>query len=259
MKKEKNKKSKKVIAIYLILRILVIASCVGQMLLKNWFNAALCIFTLILFSLPTLVFDKFKMELPSKLEITIYLFIYASVVLGGIGGYYERIPMWDTILHTLNGFLCAGIGFSLVDMLNQNSKSISLSPIYVAIVAFCFSMTIGVLWEFAEFSCDMILKTDHQRDRIVYNISSYDLDNEKGNPPVKLNEIEKTDIYLNGGEKVTIKNGYMDIGLIDTMKDLIVNFIGAFVFCIFGFFNIKYRDKYKSANEFIPRKKYNSN
>ena len=120
-------KNKKVIAIYLILRILVVASCVGQILLKNWFNAALCIFTLILFSLPTLVFNKFKMELPSKLEGTIYLFIYASVVLGGINGFYEIIPMWDTILHTLNGFLCAGIGFSLVDMLNQNSKRISLS------------------------------------------------------------------------------------------------------------------------------------
>lgn len=259
MKKEKNKKSKKVIAIYLFLRILVIISCIGQILLKNWFNAALCIFTLILFSLPTLVFDKFKMELPSKLEITIYLFIYASVILGGIGGYYERIPMWDTILHTMNGFLCAGIGFSLVDMLNQNSKSMSLSPIYVAIVAFCFSMTIGVLWEFAEFSCDMIFKTDHQRDRIVYNISSYDLDNEKGNPPIKINGIEKTDIHLENGDKIVIENGYIDIGLIDTMKDLMVNFVGAFVFCIFGFFNIKYRDKYKSANEFIPRKKYNSN
>lgn len=53
------------------------------------------------------------------------------------------------MLHTLNGFLAAAIGFSLVDILNRDERAkFNLSPLYMAVVAFCFSMTIGVMWEF---------------------------------------------------------------------------------------------------------------
>ena len=248
--KETNRKS---IRVYLTVRILVIICLVFQILAGNIGNAALCVASLLLFTLPTFISDKFKIEIPGVLEGIIYLFIFSSAILGEINNFYRIIPFWDTILHTLNGFLCAGIGFSLIDLLNQNSKNLNLSPVYVAIVAFCFSMTVGVLWEFYEYSADTFTKTDMQKDRIVKSISSVAL-NEKGeNKPVVINDIQKTEIYSKDGV-TTINGGYLDIGINDTMKDLLVNLVGAVVFSIIGFLYIKNRDKYKFAKNFIPIK-----
>lgn len=249
--KETNKKS---IAVYLILRLLVVISMIFQILMGNLQNAMMCILSLLLFTIPTIVTEKLKIGLPSLLEALIYLFIFSSTILGEINNFYGIIPFWDTLLHILNGFLCAGIGFSLVDILNQNSKKINLSPLYVVIVAFCFSMTIGILWEFFEFTADNVFKTDMQKDRIVQSISSVELNPNEENVPIKINDIEKTQIYSKDGTITTIDNGYLDIGIIDTMKDLFVNFIGAVIFSIIGFLHVKNREKYKFTENFIPRK-----
>ena len=254
MKKKYKETNKKSIVIYLILRLLVILSMIFQIILGNISNVLMCILALMLFTLPTIISEKFKIGIPSLLEGIIYLFIYSTAILGEINNFYGRIPFWDTILHTLNGFLCAGIGFSLVDLLNQNSKRIKLSPLYIAIVAFCFSMTIGILWEFFEFSADYLTKTDMQKDRIVREISSVMLNKDNENVPIKVKDIEKTEIYSKDGTVTTIENGYLDIGLIDTMKDLFVNFIGAVVFSIIGFLHVQNREKYKFAEGFIPTK-----
>lgn len=250
--KETNKKS---IIAYLILRILVIISMVFQIIMGNFQNVLMCILSLILFTIPTIVSEKFKIGLPSLLETIIYIFIFSSTILGEINNFYGIIPFWDTLLHTLNGFLCAGIGFSLVDLLNQNSKKINLSPIYVVIVAFCFSMTIGILWEFYEFTSDSVFKTDMQKDRVVQSISSVELNESGENVPIKIDNIQKTDIYTKDGKITTIENGYLDIGIIDTMKDLLVNFIGAVIFSIIGFLYVTNREKYKFTENFIPIKK----
>ena len=254
MKKKYKETNKKSIVIYLILRLLVILSMIFQIILGNISNVLMCILALVLFTLPTIISEKFKIGIPSLLEGIIYLFIYSTAILGEINNFYGRIPFWDTILHTLNGFLCAGIGFSLVDLLNQNSKRIKLSPLYIAIVAFCFSMTIGILWEFFEFSADYLTKTDMQKDRIVREISSVMLNKDNENVPIKVKDIEKTEIYSKDGTVTTIENGYLDIGLIDTMKDLFVNFLGAVVFSIIGFLHVQNREKYKFAEGFIPTK-----
>ena len=254
MKKKYKETNKKSIRIYLILRLLVILSMIFQIILGNISNVLMCILALVLFTLPTIISEKFKIGIPSLLEGIIYLFIYSTAILGEINNFYGRIPFWDTILHTLNGFLCAGIGFSLVDLLNQNSKKIKLSPLYIAIVAFCFSMTIGILWEFFEFTADYFTKTDMQKDRIVREISSVMLNKDNENVPIKVKDIERTEIYSKDGTIITIENGYLDIGLIDTMKDLFVNFIGAIVFSIIGFLHVQNREKYKFAEGFIPTK-----
>ena len=168
IRKKYKETGKKSLLVYLILRILVIACMVLQILRGDWNNAFLCFLSLILFTIPTFIEDRFKIALPSLLEAIIYLFIFSAEILGEINNFYGIIPHWDTVLHTLNGFLAAGIGFSLIDLLNQNSKNINLSPIFVAIVAFCFSMTIGVLWEFFEYGADTYLKLDMQKDRILH-------------------------------------------------------------------------------------------
>mgnify|MGYP001852545456 CR=1 FL=1 len=163
------------------------------------------------------------------------------------------------ILHTINGFLCGAIGFSLVDILNENKKlRFKLSPIYVALVAFCFSMTIGVMWEFFEYGVDKVLKYDMQKDKIVTSISSVALNPEGENVPVVIDDIVSTSIfYLEDGtlKGFSVDDGYLDIGLNDTMEDLLVNFVGAVTFSVFGFLYIKNREKYKLVEGFIPSSK----
>lgn len=239
--------------VYLILRFLVILCMVLQIVRGDWNNAFLCLLSLLLFTIPTFIEDKFKITLPTVLETIIYLFIFATEILGEINNFYGTIPYWDTILHTLNGFLAAGIGFSLIDLLNENSKNINLSPIFVVIVAFCFSMTIGVLWEFFEYGVDSLFYKDMQKDRIVTSISSVTLDENNNNKPVTVKDIKSTQIITSEGI-VTIEGGYLDIGINDTMKDLLVNLIGAICFSTIGYLHIKNREKYKFASNFIPTK-----
>lgn len=252
-----NKKSS--VAWYLGLRALVIAVMILRFLRKDYTSVFLCILTLILFMIPFWINKRFKIELPNLLEIIIYLFIFSAEILGEIQNFYGIFKHWDTILHTMNGFLAAAIGFSLIDILNESERfHIKLSPIFVSLVAFCFSMTIGVLWEFFEFGTDQILKYDMQKDRIVQTISTVELEPDGKNKPVVIDNIYETVIYSNdnGESKETvITGGYLDIGIIDTMKDLIVNFIGAIVFSTIGYFYIHNRDKYKFTENFIPIKK----
>ena len=238
--------------VYVTLRALVVLIMILQILNGNYENVFLCILTLLLLIIPSLVQVNLKIELPTALEIIILLFIFAAEILGEIQSYYIIFPGWDTLLHTLNGFLMAAIGFALVDILNRNERfSFKLSPVFVAIVAFCFSMTIGVIWEFFEFGMDQIFRFDMQKDTIVHTISSVMLDPAGRNHPEVIRNI--TDISING-ESLGL-GGYLDIGLIDTMKDLIVNFVGAVLFSIIGYFYVKNRGKGRFAKRFIPRLK----
>ena len=236
--------------VYVTLRALVILVMILQIFNRNYEGVFYCILTLILLMIPSFIQMELKIELPTTLEIFILIFIFAAEILGEIGSYYTKVANWDTMLHTINGFLAAAIGFSLVDILNRNEKvKVQLSPLFMAVVAFCFSMTIGVMWEFWECGMDLFLGMDMQKDTIVHSISTVMLDPTGGNWVVHIDNIKNT--AVNGMELGL--GGYLDIGLIDTMKDLFVNFIGAVVFSIIGFFYVKQRGKGKFANRFIPR------
>lgn len=235
--------------VYLVLRILVIASLVLSAVRGEYENVFVCALSLVLFVAPAVIEKKLKIDLPSTLEIIILLFIFSAEILGEIHNYYMKVPYWDSMLHTLNGFLFAAVGFSLLDVINRDTHfKFQLSPFYLAIVAFCFSMTIGVLWEFFEFFCDMVLRTDMQKDFVINSISSVTLDPAKSNTPVVINGIHS--VAVNGQDLGL--GGYLDIGLIDTMKDMMVNFIGAVIFSVIGFFYVKNRGKGKFAKRFIP-------
>lgn len=247
-------RKKSVTAVYLVLRVMVIVVMVAQFFNRNFENVFLCGLTLILFLLPTVFERKLKVDLPDTLEIIIMLFIFAAEILGEISAYYTTYQGWDTMLHTLNGFLCAAIGFSLVDLFNREERfSMTLSPVFMAIVAFCFSMTIGVLWEFFECAMDQFFLLDMQKDAVVHQISSVMLDPTGGNQPVVIRDITDV-IVVAGGEQIALGlGGYLDIGLLDTMKDLFVNLIGAAVFSLVGYFYVKSRGKGKFAGRFIPQ------
>ncbi|MDY2813797.1 MAG: hypothetical protein SOU03_07585 [Dorea sp.] len=241
--------------VYMVLRIMVILMMILQIFNKNYENVFLCVLTLLLFIVPSFIQVNLKIELPTALEITILVFIFAAEILGEIQAYYIKFPFWDTVLHTINGFLMAAIGFALADILNRSKKiSFQLSPAFLAIVAFCFSMTIGVIWEFFECGMDLFFGFDMQKDTIVNSISSVMLDPTGGNTPTAIHNI--TDVMVNG--KSLGLGGYLDIGLLDTMKDLFVNFIGAVVFSVIGYFYVKSRGQGKFAKRFIPRLKNKS-
>lgn len=243
-------------AVYLVLRGLVILVMILQALNGNYENVFYCGLTLVLLIVPSFLQVEFKIELPTTLEIIILVFIFAAEILGEIGSYYIKYPYWDTVLHTMNGFLAAAIGFSLVDLLNrEHVQSFRLSPLYMSIVAFCFSMTIGVLWEFFEFGMDTFLQIDMQKDTVIHAINTVSLDPAGGTTVYRIRDIEE--VIING-EPLGL-GGYLDIGLIDTMEDLIVNFIGAITFSIIGYFYVKSRGKGKFAKRFIPHKKGEKN
>lgn len=238
--------------VYMVLRLLVILTMVLQIFNKNYENVFLCALTLLLLIGPSFIQVRFKIELPTALEIIMLLFIFAAEILGEISSYYILFPFWDDILHTLNGFLMAAIGFSLVDILNRNKRFLfQLSPAFLAVVAFCFSMTIGVLWEFFEFCMDYFFSFDMQKDTIIHTIHSVMLDPTKQNIPITISNIQ--DVVVNG--KSLGLGGYLDIGLFDTMKDLFVNFIGSVIFSVIGYFYVKNRGKGRFAKQFIPKLK----
>lgn len=247
--REQIAKDRSAFLVYSILRVLVLMVLVRSIWIQKWENAGICVLALCLFLIPSFLERKLKIELPTVLEVIIFLFIFAAEILGEINAFYIRSPFWDTMLHTVNGFLCAAVGFAMVDILNQNPKiKFTLSPLYLAVAAFCFSMTVGVLWEFFEFSADCFVHTDMQKDTILSSISSVMLDPDGGNKAMTLSGI--TDVTVNGQDLGL--GGYLDIGLFDTMKDLLVNFIGAVVFSVIGYFYVKRRGKGKLASQFIP-------
>ena len=261
MKKFKNiikKADRTTLIVYFVLRILVILCMIREIMLGDYQNVLLCILSLILFLLPAFVEKTFKVDLPNTLEITVLIFIFSAEILGEINNFYGIFSNFDDILHTINGFLAASVGFSLVYLLNQNIDSFKLSPIFVSIVAFCFSMTIGVFWEFFEYSMDTIFNLDMQKDTYINKINTVTLDETNSNKVVSQDNIDYTIIYDENNEKLISIDGYLDIGLIDTMEDLIVNFVGAFIYSIFGFLYIINHEKNKIAGKFIIKKNIKS-
>jgi len=246
--KKEMRENKITFAVYVVMRLLVALILVLQIINGNFENAFLCVLTLVLLLAPGMLQTVFEVDFPSTLEIIIMIFIFSAEILGEISDFYGRFQHWDTVLHTLNGFLCAAIGFSLVDILNRNDKfHMELSPLFVAIVAFCFSMTIGVLWEFFEFLMDWFFGLDMQKDTIIHKINSMLLSQDKGGI-YSLKDINS--IAVNG--KSIPADGYVDIGLIDTMEDLFVNFVGAIFFSVAGYFYIKKRKSNSIIKRFVP-------
>ena len=239
--------------VFYTLRLLVLVVLVRQLFLRNYEGAFFCILTILLLYVPSWLQVKLRIELPPPLEITILCFIFAAEILGEVNAFYVNVPNWDTMLHTLNGFLAAAVGFSMVLLLNDDERlTFDLSPFFLALVAFCFSMTIGVLWEFFEFGMDYFFHTDMQKDTVVNAIYTVALAPSRTNRVVAVKGIQ--DVVING-ESLGL-GGYLDIGIIDTMKDLFVNFIGAVVFSITGFFYARSKGERRTpAQSFVPSKK----
>lgn len=249
------RESHKLFVFFTILRVLVILTLIRCIFTGNYQSAMICILSLVLFLIPAFIQDKMKLTIPPVFQAIIFGFIFAAEILGEVNHYYVRIHGWDTILHTMNGFLCAAIGFSLVYLLNRGSSNVNLSPFYLTLVAFCFSMTVGVIWEFFEFTMDQLFFLDMQKDFIVPAFGSVTLDPANMGTPIKVSGITQTVIHTASGKTWTVDGGYLDIGILDTMKDLLVNLAGAVVFSIIGYSTLKYSKSSKVAENLMIKPK----
>lgn len=237
-------------AFRIILSLLIVGCAARQFINHNYENVFLCVLSFLLLGIPAFFERKLDIRIPNTLAIIIMLFVFCAEILGEINAFYLKFPIWDTLLHTTNGFLMAAIGFSLVDLFNRSDRFlVKLSPLFIAIMAFCFSMTIGVLWEFCECAADLFLHTDAQKDFFITSIHSVALNPDGVNVPA---HVQIHSLIVNGEDWMEKYGGYLDIGLLDTMKDLFVNFIGAVVFSVIGYFYVKRRGKSTFARRFIP-------
>lgn len=166
-----------------------------------------CILGIFALLLPGMLTKKFRLEIPGKIYYLYVIFLYAAIFLGEVRSYYYKIPYWDMILHAFSSVMVGFLGFSLIDILNQDNKKVTLSPFFVAYFAFCFAIQVGVLWEVYEFTADGLFGTDMQK----YKLQSSGMD-------------------LPGRD-----------ALRDTMEDLIVDGIGAFFASSIGYISLKYK------------------
>ena len=241
-----------VFAVYCILSLFCLGVLIYSSIRKDGlgiFNSLLC---LALFLLPPFLEDRLQIRFSATLKIVTMLFIFSAQILGEVGMYYARFPFWDDLLHWINGFLFAAFGFSLAEICNRSRRAIfHLSPFYLALVACCFSLSIGVLWEFLEFGIDMLAHADMQKDTLLTAVSSGVL-SDSGQTSVTVNQITQTVITTADGQTYTL-DGYLDIGLIDTMKDLLVDFVGALIFSLIGYFHLKQTKPHPLADALIPK------
>jgi hypothetical protein len=164
-----------------------------------------CILGLIVMFIPTFVEHKWSIDIPNKMEIAYFIFLYCAIYLGEVHDFYYVIPHWDTILHAFSGATLGALGFFLVSYFNDAEiLDTNLSPFFIAFFAFCFALAAGVVWEIYEFLADFILKTNMQKFILADGT------------------------VLQGQE-----------ALLDTMEDLIVDAISAFTISAIGYFSIK--------------------
>ncbi len=250
---EQAKSNKKAFRIYVLMQVLTIGVFIRSAMNQQWESCLICVLACILFLIPPFFEKNFRIDLPTALEIVVYLFVFCAEILGEIECYYVKYKFWDTMLHTVNGFMFAAFGFCLVDLFNRKKRfTFQLSAGFLALVAFCFSMTIGIMWEFVEYSIDHAFSMDMQKDTLVKSVSSVYLDETNSNIPVRVNDIDKTIIIYDDGKMMEIDGGYLDVGLKDTIKDLFVNFLGAVTFSSIGYIYIKQRGKGVIAASLIP-------
>ena len=205
-----------------------------------------CFSAALLYYAPDFV-EKLGISLPKICTGIILMFVFFSQVVGEALCGYILIPQLDTGLHLTSGFIFAAIGFGLVSVLKSYSAGADGAALAAAF-AICFSITTGVVWELLEFSADRILGTDMQKDTLISEFSTVYLDSSLSNIPIKVQNIEAT--YIDG--EGVIFNGYLDIGLYDTMKDLTMNFIGAAVFGLIGYAYAAHGRMGKVARAFLP-------
>lgn len=167
-----------------------------------------CILGLIVMLIPSAVEHRWCIDIPNKMEILYFIFLFCAIYLGEVRDFYYVVPYWDSVLHAFSGGMLGALGFSLVSFLNDSDKlQFELSPFFVALFAFCFALSAGTVWEIYEYTFDGLM-------------------------------------FLNM-QKFALQDGTLLVGhaaLADTMKDLIVDALSALIISVIGYFSLKNGD-----------------
>ena len=175
-------------ALIILLKLSLLVGAVLSFVGGNLEAGAVTLLIFFITFLPIILGNRFQVRIPPEFEVLSVIFIYASLFLGEVHGYYVRFWWWDLILHASSGFLVGILGFLLVYVLNEKEEiDLDLKPGFVALFAFVFAIGFGTFWEIFEYGMDELFATNMQKN-----------------------------------------------GLQDTMWDLIVNSIGAFIISILG-------------------------
>ena len=181
---------------------------------------------LLAFATPFIILAPKLIELLFKCKIAlpvylIGLFYAIGPMLGQCHNLYYTVSWWDKMLHILGGVMFAFFGLFLFEKYVCKDRK---KAVMTAIFALCFSMAISVLWEFCEYSADTFLGMDMQDDVVVNHINSYLLDDGVG----VAGSIDNINEVIVNGERLPV-DGYIDIGLNDTMMDMLLETLGAVV------------------------------
>lgn len=189
---------------------------------RDMFNAFQSFLMLLCTYVPGFIERTGKVSVPNVMSVVFICFCLAHFVIGEIGELYVKSKIFDSILHTLSGSMIAILGFSIIRLLNDSDKSdLKLSPLFVSIFVVCFSVSIGVLWEIVEFAADAVTGSNMQR----YSHS------------------------------VTREPFLGKAALFDTMKDLILDMIGAIVVAVISYLDMRNKKELTTIKWFIERKK----
>lgn len=166
-----------------------------------------CAVGVVAMTLPTLAVRRGRLELPRLMFLLYIGFLYCAIFLGEVRSFYYLVPHWDTALHAMSSAMLGALGFSVMQWLSGDERiPLTLSPAFTAVFAFCFAFTLGGIWELYEFFADALLGTNMQKFRLADGM------------------------ILSGRD-----------ALADTMKDLLVDGIGALTMSIVGYISLKYK------------------
>ena len=231
---------KKLLIYIIFLKIFIFSFTIREFLKSNYLKVLLFILILLIFLISYKILKGKNIEKIKTLfffEILIYLLIFAYE----FNSLYKNIPFWDTGMHAFTGFILVIFVFLVYLYLKKKNKFKKIYPFLITLFGFCFSLTIGVLFEINEYTFDKLLKRDMQKDMIVDSIYTLKFKDEE-KKKLEIENIYETIIYYNKDDKLEefiIKNGYLDIGSNDTMKDLYVNLIGALLGSLYVYFCLK--------------------
>ena len=193
-----------------------------------------------------------KFMIPFVLKFLLFLFIFGAEILGEIFDFYGYIDIWDSLLHYMAGFLSACFGFSMIRSFRKLYDNFKSLPVVCLVIVVCFSMTLGVIWEFFEFNMDKYFDFDMQKDTVVDRINSVSLNDDEGSKVVKVDGILFTEIHTLDGV-IRIDDGYLDIGLVDTISDMKINMVGAFTFGVLSAFYVAFPKRFRWLDNFIAK------
>lgn len=227
---------------YIFLNVLTIIFLIYSLIIRNYGGVSRSLLAIVLYFVPALIKKIIRADFPLALELILLSFVFFAQILGEGLKFYHIFTWWDKFLHISTGFLAAAVGYYLASLLSRDKQDIS--PLLTVLVAFCFSMTVGVMWEFFEFATDYLFNLNSQRDTIITTLR---------HAPV-IGYQHKITIY--NIQKVIVNGkalrGYIDIGLLDTMGDLFVNFLGTVSFIGLSFIG----DNHRMVKYFIPYQKH---